>query len=135
MEMVIDANVLFAGLIRASTTAVLLFDPNLKLYTPEFILEEFMKYSEIIQNKMKRSREDFITIMHQFHQLITVVPLEEYGMYLDEAKKISPDDKDVMYFALALKMKCGIWSNDMELKNQDRITIYNTKELLGQLNQ
>ncbi|HIH11137.1 TPA: hypothetical protein HA241_03030 [Candidatus Woesearchaeota archaeon] len=45
MEFIVDANILFAGLIKASTTAILLFDPNLKLYAPEFVLEEFMKYS------------------------------------------------------------------------------------------
>ncbi|MBI2146121.1 hypothetical protein HYU22_02165 [Candidatus Woesearchaeota archaeon] len=134
MEVIVDANILFAGLIRASATTVLLFEPNLKLYTPEFVLEEFMKYSGVIQSKMKRTREEFITIMHQLHQVITVVPPEEYEKYVDEAKKISPDDKDVMYFALALKMRCGIWSNDSELKNQDKVPIYNTSELLDLLN-
>lgn len=130
MELVLDANILFAGLIKDSTTAILLFNPSLKLYTPEFILEEFMKYSELIQKKMKRTREEFVTIMHQLHQVITVVSQDEYDKYVEGAKKISPDEKDVMYVALALKMKCGIWSNDGRLKEQDKITIYNTRELL-----
>ena len=134
MEIVLDANILFAGLIKDSTTAILLFNPNLKLYTPEFILEEFMKYSELIQKKMKRTREEFVTIMHQLHQVITVVPQDEYERYMERAKKISPDENDVMYVALALKMKCGIWSNDGRLKEQSKVTICNTKELLDQLN-
>ena len=134
MEIVLDANILFAGLIKDSTTTILLFNPNLKLYTPEFILEEFMKYSELIQKKMKRTREEFVTIMHQLHQVITVVPQDEYERYMERAKKISPDEKDVMYVALALKMKCGIWSNDGRLKEQSKVTICNTKELLDQLN-
>lgn len=134
MEVILDANILFAGLIKASTTAILLFNPNLKIYAPEFVLEEFMKYSNFIQEKMKRTREEFVTIMHQLHQVITVIPQEEYKEYMDKAEKISPDDKDTMYFALALKMKCGIWSNDSRLKKQNMVTIHNTKELVDRLN-
>ena len=82
----------------------------------------------------ERTREELVTIMHQLHQVITVVPQDEYERYMERAKKISPDEKDVMYVALALKMKCGIWSNDGRLKEQSKVTICNTKELLDQLN-
>ena len=133
MKIIVDANILFASLIKISTTASLLFNSNLKLYSPEFVLEEFMKYSDLIQKKMKRSREEFVTIMHQLYQLITIIPQEEYEKYMEEATVISPDDKDVPYFALALKLKCGIWSNDFELKKQNQVTIYKTKELLDLL--
>ena len=54
---------------------------------------------------------------------------------MKEAKRLSPDDKDVMYFALALKLRCAIWSNDKELKKQKEVTIYNTQELFDELNQ
>jgi len=36
----------------------------------------------------------------------------------------------ISYIALALKLNCPIWSNDTDLKQQDRIKVYNTKELL-----
>ncbi len=42
-----------------------------------------------------------------------------------------PDENDIIYFALALKLKCCIWSNDKALKRQDRIMVLSTKELLG----
>jgi predicted nucleic acid-binding protein len=130
MELVVDANILFAGLIKKSTTASLLFHPTLTLYAPEFVIEEFMKYTEFIQKKMQRSEEEFIMLIHMLHQIIAVVPQEEYENYMEEAKNISPDDKDTMYFALALKLNCSVWSNDTRLKEQDKITIYTTKELL-----
>ncbi|MEW5897260.1 MAG: PIN domain-containing protein [Nanoarchaeota archaeon] len=129
--MVIDANILFASLIKESTTATFLFNPNFKLYCPEFILEEFLKYFGFIQKKMKRTQEEFVTIMHQLYQLITVIPEEEYEQYMEEAEKFSPDDKDVPYFALALRLKCVVWSNDAKLKEQNKVTVYNTKELLN----
>ena len=58
-----------------------------------------------------------------------VIPQEEYELYMKEAERISPDDKDVPYLALALKLKCGLWSNDAALKKQDKVTIHNTKEI------
>ncbi len=134
MDVIVDANILFAALIKRSTTAQLLFNPELTLYSPEFVLEEFMKYFPLIQQKMKRTTEEFITIMHQLHQVITIIPENEYKEQMKEAKRLSPDDKDVMYFALALKLRCAIWSNDKELKKQKEVTIYNTQELFAELN-
>jgi len=97
MDVIVDANILFAALIKRSTTAQLLFNPELTLYSPEFVLEEFMKYFPLIQQKMKRTTEEFITIMHQLHQVITIIPENEYKEQMKEAKRLSPDDKDVMY--------------------------------------
>ena len=34
-----------------------------------------------------------------------------------------------MYFALALKLNCGLWSNDKELKKQSKVKILNTNEV------
>jgi len=133
MELVIDANILFAALIKDGTTATLLFHEDLKFYSPEFVIDEFLKYSGLIQKKMKRTGEEFMLITHQLYQVINVIPEEEYEHFIDGAKNISPDDKDVMYFALALKMKCGIWSNDRVLKEQDTVVVYTTKELLSLL--
>ena len=50
--------------------------------------------------------------MNSLNEIITIIPLEEFSRYLDEAEKISPDPDDIIYFALALKLKCGLWSND-----------------------
>lgn len=130
MDIVVDANVLFSALLKKSFTAELLFHEQLTLYTPDFILDEFFKYEIFIETKMKRSRGEFIQIMHALNEIITVVPQEEYSLFFDEAKRISPDEKDVLYLALALKLKCAIWSNDKRLKEQKKIPVYSTSELL-----
>lgn len=57
MDLIVDANILFAGLIKESTTARLLFNPTLRLYSPEFVMEEFMKYSDTIQKKKKLKKK------------------------------------------------------------------------------
>lgn len=49
----------------------------------------------------------------------------------DKAKNISPDEKDMVYLALAMKLRCGLWSNDGDLKEkQDVIQVYSTEELI-----
>ena len=131
MELVIDANILFSALIKDSITAEMLFKEDLKLYAPKFIIEEFSKYEDLILNKTKRTKEGFIQIMHILNEIITLIPQEEYAQYMKEAKTISPDEKDTFYFALASKLKCGIWSNDKKLKEQDKVKVYATKEILA----
>ncbi len=133
MIVVVDANILFSALIRNSITAEIFFDEELRLFTPEFILQEFFKYEGLIMEKTNRTREQIITLMHQLKDLIIVIPQEEYSKFIKKAELISPDEKDVMYFALALKLNCGIWSNDNKLKDQKEVTIYSTKEILEML--
>ncbi|MBU0535516.1 MAG: hypothetical protein KKE20_01020 [Nanoarchaeota archaeon] len=64
MDLVIDANILFSALIKDSLTAELIFEENLRLYAPEFFIQEFMKYEDLILCKMHRSRDKYIEILH-----------------------------------------------------------------------
>ncbi|MBS3121862.1 PIN domain-containing protein [Candidatus Woesearchaeota archaeon] len=131
---VIDANILFSALIKNSVNAKLIFEEEIILYTPEFIVDEFLKYQEMILKKTSRSKDEFIQIMHMLKDIITIIPKEEYSKFMEEAENLSPDEKDVLYFALALKLKCGIWSNDKKLKTQDKVKIYSTEEIKNLLN-
>ena len=133
MELVIDSNILFAALIKNSTTSNIIFEEEIILYTPEFIITEFLKYRDLILKKTSRTNEEFIQIMHALKDIITVIPKEEYSKFITEAEKISHDEKDVLYFALALKLKCGIWSNDKKLKTQNKVKVYSTEDLLKEI--
>lgn len=132
--LVIDANILFSALIKNSVTAKLIFEEEIILYTSEFIVDEFLKYQNLILKKTSRTRNEFIQIMHMLKDIIKIIPKEEYSKFMEEAENISPDEKDVLYFALALKLKCGIWSNDKKLKTQDKVKIYSTEDIKNLLN-
>jgi len=129
MQLVLDANVLFSALIKNSFTAELLFDENFQLFAPEFLFSELKKYEKAILEKTNRSESNYIEILNSLNEIITIIPLEEFSEYLDEAEKVSPDFNDVMYFALAMKLKCGLWSNDKKLKEQDKVKVYSTDEV------
>lgn len=130
MILIIDANILFSALIKNSLTAELIFNEDIQLYTCEFIIEEFFKHEKEIIEKTHRSREQFITIMHQLKDIINIIPQEEYSNLMNEAKDFSPDPNDAIYFALAMKLDAGIWSNDKRLKKQDRVKVHKTSEVL-----
>lgn len=134
MRLVIDANILFAALIRNSTTAELLFNDNLRLFGPEFLFEEFLKYKSYILEKTHRTEEDFTHFYNLLNQKITIIPKKEIEPYLEEAAKISPDPKDNVYIALSLAINSKIWSQDKDLKEkQDVIPILTTKDIINEI--
>ncbi len=130
MQLIIDANILFSILIKKSKTENLIFKSEVDLVAPEFIFQEFMKYKEIILIKTKRTEEDFQRLISILMRKIKTIPKEEIEQHIDYAHKICPDKNDVLYFALALKYKCPVWSNDFTLKRQSIITVYSTYDLL-----
>ena len=133
MELVIDANILFAALIKNSVTAEILFNENVYLFAPEFLLEEFIEHKEEIIKKMNRSLNEFDYILGLLKSLIKFVPREEFQRFLGEAEIVTPDKDDAPYFALALKLNIPIWSNDKKLKEQNKVKVYSTSEILSLL--
>lgn len=131
MNIILDSNILFAVLIKDGKTADILVNPFLKLNAPEILFEEFSKYYEEIINKSHRNKEEFISTLSYIKELITIFSNSTFYEFIDEAEKISPDPDDIMYFALAIKLDCPIWSNDKKLKEQNTIEVYHTHELVG----
>ena len=130
MDLVVDANVIFSALIKDNFSYYLLFSGRFHLFTPEYIFTELEKHKEEILDKTERKTEEFFRLLDVLKRRITIVPLEELTEYVDRAEKISPDSGDMAYFALALKFNCPIWSNDKKLKQQDKIKVYPTHELV-----
>ena len=131
MDLVVDANIIFAALIKESKTYELIFDEKLHLFTTEFFFTEFKEHSEELQEKTEKTEEEINHLLDVLKKKIKLIPLEELLPYIDEAEKISPDSDDVAYVALALKLKCGIWSQDRKLKEkQNKVQVYSTEDLV-----
>jgi predicted nucleic acid-binding protein len=130
MKLVVDANILFSCLIKEGKTIELFLNPFLNLYSPEFVLEEFKKHGQEILNKTHRTEKEFNKIFKIIKELITLIPLGEIEDYFKEAEKFCPDENDLDYFALALKLNCPIWSTDKKLKKQEKIKVYSTEDLV-----
>jgi predicted nucleic acid-binding protein len=111
----------------------LIFNENINLFAPQFLNDEINKYKSEIMKKSGLCNEELELFFSLLINQIEYVPKSEFLEYFSEAKKISPDKNDFLYFALALKLKCAIWSNDKKLKNQNKIKIFNTNELINKL--
>ena len=130
MDLVIDSNILFVALLKEGGTSDILFKH--RLYAPEFIFEEFRKYKDYLKGKTKRNEEDFNELFDLFERNAILIPKEEIEPFIEKAEKISPDAKDVVYLALALKLKSALWSNDDDLKKkQNAVRVYTTEDLIS----
>lgn len=118
-------------MIKKSVTADLLAVGNLGLYAPEFLLEEFQKYEDLILKKTHRSSEEFHQYLTFIKRRIKFVPIKNIIAHLEKATLISPDPKDTVYLALAIALDAIIWSNDKRLKEkQNKIPVFNTSEII-----
>lgn len=130
MDLVVDANVIIAAIIKENISYTLLFREDFHLYTAEYIFTEIEEHKKEILKKTKKTEEDFYKLIETLKRRIHLVPLEELIPCLNKAEKIDPDPDDVIYFALALKLNCALWTNDKDLKQQDKIRIYHTHDLV-----
>lgn len=128
MKLVIDANILFAALIREGFTFKLIIQPYLELYAPEFLKKEFNKYEPLIIKKTN-NKEQVSKFKEKLFSEIIFISKKEYCNFLEKAKNISPDINDIDYLALCLKLNCPLWRHDKLLKKQDEIKIFSTKEV------
>jgi len=134
MQLVLDANVVISLLINPSKDSVdLFFRDDLDLYIPEIIFEEIDRNMDDIATRSKFSNEETDRFIEILKNRVTIVHEADFLKFRAEAKAICPDIKDLNYFALALHLKCPLWSNDKILKKQERIKVMNTAEILRML--
>ncbi len=131
MNLVIDANILFSLIISKSKVEDVFIHNNISLYSPEFIKVEIEKHIKTILNKTHRSKTEISEILDIFSRRIKLIQYKDFAEFYEKAEIISPDKNDAAYFALALKLKCAIWSNDKKLKEQNVIKVYSSEELIA----
>ncbi|MFH1440292.1 MAG: PIN domain-containing protein [Candidatus Woesearchaeota archaeon] len=127
---VVDTNILFTFFWKNSFSPELLNKKRIHLIAPELSFKEIKKHSDEIIKKAKISKKEYGIIMSDLFLGVLFFPETEYSDHLDKATKKCPDKDDIDFFALALKYKCPLWSNDQKLKEQDAVEIINTKELI-----
>lgn len=134
MQLVVDATVLFAALIGKGKTRDLLFEDKLKLVAPLKLIDEFEKNKELIAFKGKVSEEELMQSFELIKERIEVYATDGIPSSIRAAaERLSPQKKDVAYFALALHLGCAIWSGDRPFKRQSEISIFSTSDLIIKL--
>ncbi len=130
MQLIVDANPLISILIKPGKPVDLLFVEELELVAPQLLFQEIEHNIEIIVNKSELNKDEIERFIEILKKKIKIIPEEEFLQFRNKAEQICPDEKDITYFALALYLKCPIWSNEKRLKEQDEINVYSTHELI-----
>ncbi len=133
MELIVDANILLAALLKEALTRELLLDSRLKLYAPEYLISEtlhLLKRNTKLQKRIGLPQKAIEEIFYMLTQEIETYPRKVYATFLTEAGKIAPHKQDTPYLALALALHIPVWSNDQGMHAQNKIKVYTTKALL-----
>lgn len=133
MRLVADANELFSFFNKVSKAREISLLPKLDIHSPGFSLEEIKKHKSDIIERFSLTESQFSLIKKLLGSVVSSDKQEKYSDKLKEAKELSPDPKDVEYFALALKLNCSLWSEDKKLKEQSRVKVLSTTDLLKML--
>jgi len=128
MRLVVDANILFAALIKNGKTAEALFQEDIELHAPTHLHDELINHLAEIHRKT--SRPDIATTIQHALARITIHELMELRDTWNRAADITPDPKDTAYFALALALSCPFWTNERGLERQDAVRVVRTEEVL-----
>jgi len=131
LKIIVDANVLFAAIIKDSATSSLFLVDGLEFFAPDFLFVEFEKYEDIIIEITSRSKEKVQQYINFLKRTIITIPERNFKDLFKDFLPISPDPKDIPYLALAKRIKASIWSNDKKLKEkQDIIKVVTTADLV-----
>ena len=137
MKIIVDANIIFSALIKESTTRELILKYDGQFLIPNYVFIEINKYKEEILRKSNMTTKDFNDLFSLIIERINVVPSEVFKMHVKEAQNLvgehSPED--IVYISCALAFSdCILWSNDKKLKWQNKVKVFNTKEMIVILN-
>jgi len=102
---------------------------NLELYAPKYIFDEINNHKDFILNRTNFSDLEFEEFMGVLTARLKIIQESDFDSFKENARLICPDEDDILYFALAMALKCPIWSNDKLLKQQDKVKIYFTEEI------
>ena len=130
MRVTVDANVLFACLIRDSATRKLLFNPALSLFSPEFIVDELLLHLLEIREKSGLGEEELHRLAGKVFGQLTIVSDKDLEPFLPAAASLIKDPKDWLYLSCALREDTIIWSNDRDFSAQRRVRVVSTKDLM-----
>ena len=136
MRIVIDSNILFSALIKDSITRKIILEYNGYFLFPSFIFEEMEEHKKELLDKSGLKIGEFNNLLELILKKVEIVPNEILKKYKQKALEIvkNIDVTDALFVACALAYSNSlIWTEDKRLKEQDKIKICNTKEIINLL--
>jgi predicted nucleic acid-binding protein len=133
MILVIDSNILLAGLIKNSTVRKIIVESGWEFPYPEMSFHEVQKYKYLVLEKSGMSEKEYAELLNHLLKHITLVPEEQIKPKIEEADKLlgKVDPDDVVFLATAFSIENSkIWSDDPHLEKQNKIGVFKTKHIV-----
>ena len=133
MRIVLDSNILFSALIKDSFKRKIILEYDGKFLFPSYIFEELQEHKKELLQKAQMNADEFDTILQILLKKVFIIPKEALLPFKQEAIDIVKDIDldDALFFACALAYpESVIWSDDKKLKEQTKIKVCNTPEIV-----
>ncbi len=133
MKLVADTNVIISALVKNGFTRnFIIKNFGCDLITPAYIFREISKYKEYICKKAGIDSEHFYLLLSLLFKNIEIINPSHYSDYMNEADNLIGylHKSDVPFLAVALAFNSPIWSDDKHFKQQNRVKIYTTNDMV-----
>ena len=130
MKFVVDTNVLISFFRNNPVRFIIINSQlfNIELYSPEHCWKELFNIKSSISKYSKLSFEKIELAFEELKNFINIIPDGLAISFKSKAEQLI-HDKDIPIFALALKLDCPIWSNELLFKKQSSVKVFNTEDL------
>ncbi|MEK6927593.1 MAG: PIN domain-containing protein [Nanoarchaeota archaeon] len=132
MKIVIDTNVLIAGLLRDSLVRAILNFSNNLFYFSEYSVNEIIEHKSELIEKTDYSEEEFDEVLNLILSKLNFISDEEIVPFISQAEEVMKeiDIEDYPLIAVALTINAdGIWTFDNHFKRQNKIKVFDTNEI------
>lgn len=134
MDLIVDATVVFTGIIGMGVTKEIIFSSPVNLFSPQHLFNEVNEHKPRLLELSKLSEVELDELLSRIKSKISVIPKLKFSSYLEQARSLVNDIDDEPYIALSLSMgMVPIWSNDPHFERQSLIPIFDTAKLVRHL--
>ena len=123
MKIVVDTNIVFSAILNSQSGIgqILLYsDKSVKFYSPRYLQTEIQNHIQKIKKHTSLSESEIEEIIEAIYSKINFISEEfipkEVLIVADELTS-DVDYDDVMFVALAIHLRCKLWTGDKNLMN------------------
>ena len=133
MRLVVDTSIIYAAILKDSTTRRILLSAPIEFLAPEYCFEEIREHLDEICERNGLPVEVNMEIIQILRRHIQTIKWNDILSSLEDAERIMADidPDDFIFLAAALAVHCdGLWTEDLHFQEQSAVRVWRTKDLV-----